>query len=139
MTFALTFSQHFDHPPPFDIPLGSIDEDVLIATNRGLVTDSLFEVLGPAEFGKIPPQPFLCAAIRGQPPTVTLFVMLIEGERYFYFREQVRDVFNAAASPETCYASLCRMYAIFKKRTEASFKLVYNQGTVTVNNKTLSK
>lgn len=137
MSFYTTFSKYFDHPPPFVIPQGADDQERMVVTDPTVLAEELFELLGATAFQKLPPQQFLCAAIRGEPPTVTFFLMIIDGERYFFFREQIRDVFNANANPENCHKALVRMYGIFNKRSETKFKMVYSQGTLTVNGKTL--
>ena len=137
MGFSATFSKHFDHPPPFDVPEGVTDQETLAASDPSLVTDALFESGGSELLTGMPAGSFFCAAIRGVPPTVSFYLMLVDGERYFYFHDQVRDSFNPNASPEACHAVLKKMYGVFTKRSETSFKMVYELGKLTVNGKTL--
>lgn len=137
MGFSATFSQHFDHSPPFDVPEGVTDQDTLVASDLSQVSDALFESGGADLLIGMPAGSFFCAALRGVPPTVSFYLMLIDKERYFYFHGQVRDSFNPNASPEACYSALEKMYGIFTKRSETSFKMVYELGKLTVNGKTL--
>jgi len=132
MTFLTTFNQHFDHPPPFEVPAGARDDGHQVLTDPGRLDDELFGLLGSKAFFKQEPGSFLCASLHISPATVTFFLMVIDGERYLYFREQLRDPFNPNASPEACYKNLCKVYGVFSKRPETSFKLVYNLGKLQV-------